>query len=112
MAIGMGHKKYANQYADSVKEASKVFNSQVFINWRIIVGSKLLLIAHRKNRQNTRMRGMFFFIVCSVWFLVSATKLVIIPLKSQQMPHYRSANLCVFFIFASKRKKESDAEEQ
>ena len=62
IAIGIGQIKYASQYADSVNEASKVFSSQVFINCRIIVGSKLLLIAQRKNRQKTRIKGMFFFI--------------------------------------------------
>ena len=38
----------------------------VFINCRIIVGSRLLLIAHRKKRQKTNAKGIvyvFFFMV-------------------------------------------------
>ena len=41
-----------------MNEASKVFSSQVFINCLIIVGSRLLLMAHRKNRQKMSDRGM------------------------------------------------------
>ena len=51
---------------DEGETASKVFSSHVFINCRIIVGSRLLLIAHRKKRQKTNAKGIvyvFFFMV-------------------------------------------------
>jgi hypothetical protein len=64
--MGIGQIKYASQYAVSVNDASKVFSSHVFINCLIIVGSRLLLIAHRKNRQKTSDRAtVFFFIINS-----------------------------------------------
>jgi len=58
MAIGIGNMKYANQYALSVNDAWKVFNSQVFINCLIIVGNRLLLIAHKKKRQKINAKGI------------------------------------------------------
>ena len=75
IAIGIGQMKYASQYAVSVKEASNAFSSHVFISCRIIVGSRLLLIAHRKNRQNTSARGricFFFIIAAGMCFLETA----------------------------------------
>ena len=58
IAIGIGQMKYASQYAVSVNEASNALSSQVFMSCLIIVGRRLLLIAHRKKRQNTSARGM------------------------------------------------------
>ena len=60
IAMGMGKMKYASQYADSVNEASNGLSSQVFISCLTIVGSRLLLIAHRKKRLNTSESGSMY----------------------------------------------------
>ena len=51
-----------------MKDASKVLSSQVFINCLIMVGSRVLLMAQRKNRQKIRVSArVFFFIVLNVF---------------------------------------------
>lgn len=51
-----------------MNDASNVFSSQVFINCRIMVGNRLLLMAHRKKRLKTSMSGTMYLFFSWYYF--------------------------------------------